>query len=197
MISRGQRERPPFPFAAIRGQEDLKLCLALASVDPTIGGVLIRGDKGTAKSTAARGIARLMPPIEVGYDPARGALDPYNRHPVGRACGAAASPSLTRHRHYDDDDGGASYSEARIADAPFVELPLGATEDRVLGSIDFAATLRSGGRPIFAPGLLAAANRGVLYLDEVNLLAAHLVDVLLDAAAAGVNVVQREGVTRT
>ncbi|MDQ3898665.1 MAG: ATP-binding protein, partial [Actinomycetota bacterium] len=125
---------------AVVGQDDAKLALALAAVDPAIGGVLLRGAKGSAKTTLARGIAALLP-----------------------------------------------------EDAPFVELPLGATEDRVIGSLDLAAAL-TGGEVRFRPGLLAAAHGGVLYVDEVNLLADHLVDVLLDVAATGVNRVEREGV---
>ena len=131
---------PGFPFSAVVGHDDAKLALLLAAADPRIGGVLLRGHKGAAKSTLARGLAALLP-------------------------------------------GG----------APFVELPLGATEDRLVGSIDLAAAL-TGGEVRFAPGLLAACHGGVLYVDEVNLLADHLVDVLLDVAAGGVNRVEREGV---
>ena len=126
-----------YPFAAIIGQEDLKLCLILCAVDPSIGGVLIRGDKGTAKSTAARGIARLMPRIEVGYDSLRGVLDPYNRRPTGSygdgdgtsRCSAESHSATPTHDH---EDMAISYNESRFIDAPFVELPIGATEDRVL-----------------------------------------------------------------
>jgi len=159
-------KKPHYPFSAIVGQEDLKLCLILCAIDPSIGGVLIQGDKGTAKSTAARGLAQLLPMIEVGFDLETGAFNPYN------------------------DIGS---NETKLINTPFVDLPIGATEDRVLGSLDFAGTISSK-KPVFAPGLLAAANRGILYIDEVNLLPAHLVDVLLDAAAMGVNTVQREGV---
>jgi len=136
---------------------------------------LIRGEKGTAKSTAARGLAHLLPPIQVI------ANDPYNR-----------PPNAT------DGYPGEVPADAEITEvpAPFVDLPIGATEDRVLGSLDFQAALKTGER-VFHPGLLAAANRGILYIDEVNLLPAHLVDVLLDAAAMGVNTVQREGLTLT
>ena len=192
-----------YPFAAIIGQEDLKLCLILCAIDPNIGGVLIKGDKGTAKSTAARGIAHLMSQIEVGYDPVREVLDPYNRCYCGGA-DQKSTPSSSNYINdaspiYDDsseDDDHVQYKETRLIATPFVDLPLGATEDRVLGSIDFSSTLKSGGKPIFSPGLLASANRGILYIDEVNLLSAHLVDVILDAAAMGVNTVQREGVTK-
>ena len=175
---------------ALPDQTDLKLCLILCAIDPTVGGVLIRGDKGTAKSTAARGLAHLMPKIEVGYDSKVGGLDPYNQKPSSEA-----------DSHHDDNGGVATdpppmrYAESRYIDTPFVDLPIGATEDRVLGSINFSATLKSGGKPIFAPGLLAVANQGFLYVNEINLLPAHLVNILLDAAAVGVNTVQRERVS--
>jgi Mg-chelatase subunit ChlI len=134
-----------FPFSAIVGQEAMKLALLLNAVNPRIGGVLIRGERGTAKSTAARGLAALLPPL-----------------PAGTA-------------------------------APFVDLPVSATEDRVVGSLDLEAAL-SGGNRRFQPGLLAAADGGVLYVDEVNLLDDHLVDLLLDVAASGENIVEREGI---
>ena len=195
------RRRQHYPFAAIIGQENLKLCLILCAIDPGIG-VLIKGDKGTAKSTAARGIAHLMSRIEVCFDPVRGGLDPYNR---ARYC--ADDNDDTHHSHdnnnntdNDDDDDDQCFfkqcSENKSIATPFVDLPLGATEDRILGSIDFSSTLQNGGKPVFSPGLLASANRGILYIDEVNLLPAHLVDVILDAAAMGVNTVQREGMTK-
>lgn len=173
--------RRHYPFAAIIGQENLKLCLILCAIDSSIGGVLIKGDKGTAKSTAARGIAHLMSTIDVAYDPVKQVLDPYNR------CCADT-------QHNSDNHVEQCFNKS-IA-TPFVDLPLGATEDRILGSIDFSSTLQNGGKPIFSPGLLASANRGILYIDEVNLLSAHLVDVILDAAASGVNTVQREGMTK-
>ena len=164
-----------FPFAALVGQDDLKTALILNAIYPAIGGVLIRGEKGTAKSTAARGLAELLPPIRVV------AGDSYNRdpdHPAGYPGDVPTdAPSFE-------------------IPAPFADLPIGATEDRVLGSLDFEAALRDGKR-VFHPGILAAANRGILYIDEVNLLPAHLIDVLLDAAAMGVNTVQREGITLT
>jgi magnesium chelatase subunit D len=164
-----------YPFAALVGQEQLKLALLLNAVHPGIGGVLVRGEKGTAKSTAARGLADLLPNLTVvagcpfHCDPA----DPWLACPH---CGALGERPA---------------SEMPV---PFVDLPLGATEDRVLGSLDFERALREGRRH-FQPGLLAAAHRGILYVDEVNLLADHLVDVLLDAAALGINTVQREGVS--
>jgi len=161
-----------FPFAAIVGQAQLRTALLLCAVDPTIGGVLIRGDKGTAKSTAARALAAVLPPV------ARVPGCAFNCAPGHRAepCDVCR-------------DGGAQASAV-----PFVTLPLGATEDRVLGSLDIAQALQGGARA-FQPGLLASAHRGLLYIDEVNLLADHLVDVLLDVAAMGVNSVQREGLS--
>jgi magnesium chelatase subunit D len=133
--------RPAFPLTAVVGADEAKTALLLAAADRHLGGVLLRGDKGAAKSTLARGLARLLP-----------------------------------------------------GDAPFVELPLGATEERVVGSLDIGAAL-TGGEVRFQPGLLAQAHGGVLYVDEVNLLADHLVDVLLDAAASGINRVERDGVS--
>src|SRR3954453_19266418 len=130
-----------FPFTAVVGHDDAKRALLLAAIDPAIGGVLLRGQKGAAKTTLARGLAALLP-----------------------------------------------------GDAPFVDLPLGATEDRLIGTLDLGAVLTGDGRR-FEPGLLAAAHGGVLYVDEVNLLADHLVDVLLDVAVSGVNRVEREGIS--
>jgi magnesium chelatase subunit D len=163
-----------YPFAALVGQESLKTALLLNAVDPGIGGVLISGEKGTAKSTAARALAALLPVQRVVAGcPFR--CDPEFPDPSCTHCG-----------------GPAEHAEAEVH-VPFVDLPLGATEDRVLGSLDFERALREG-RRAFQPGLLAAAHRGVLYVDEVNLLPDHLVDVLLDVAASRVNVVQRESV---
>ncbi|HEY5250789.1 MAG TPA: ATP-binding protein, partial [Acidimicrobiales bacterium] len=135
--------KPSFPFSAVVGHENLRMALLLCAVDPGIGGVLLRGQKGSAKTTLARGLATLLP-----------------------------------------------------GDAPFVELPVGASEDRLVGSIDLRAAL-TGGERRFASGLLQAAHGGVLYVDEVNLLPDHLVDVLLDVAASGVNRVEREGVSHS
>ncbi len=163
-----------FPFAAIVGQEDLKTALLVCAVDPGLGGVLIRGDKGTAKSTAARALAEVLPAIQ--------RVD---------GCSFNCMPhAATEHcaRCGEDD------AVARPSPVPFVTLPLGATEDRVVGTLDLQRALQ-GAQRVFQPGLLAAAHRGILYLDEVNLLPDHLVDVLLDAAAMGVNTVQREGLS--
>ncbi len=164
-----------YPFSAIVGQPLLKQALLLCAVDPGIGGVLVRGDKGTAKSTAARGLAQVLPSI------ARVRGCAFNCAP-GQPAEACAVCQ-------------AAQNVAPIeAEVPFVTLPLGATEDRVLGALDLQQALQ-GGQRAFQPGLLAAAHRGILYIDEVNLLADHLVDVLLDVAAMGVNSVQREGLS--
>jgi magnesium chelatase subunit D len=168
--------RPLYPFSALVGQETMKLALLLNAVNPRLGGVLIRGQKGTAKSTAARGLAALLPPILI-VEGCRFACEPG----VGEArcpeCEARAFPTGSRERP-----------------AAFVELPIGATEDRVLGTLDIERVLADGQRQ-FEPGLLARANRGLLYVDEVNLLPDHLVDTLLDAAAMGVNSVERDGIS--
>ncbi|WP_137009710.1 putative cobaltochelatase [Aquitalea aquatilis] len=163
-----------YPFAAIVGQPQLKQALLLCAVDPTLGGVLIRGDKGSAKSTAARGLAAILPPIR------RVPGCAFNCDPAS----PLAECSCCQGEH----------AAAEDAAVPFVNLPLGASEDRVLGSLDFEQALKQG-RQAFKPGLLASAHRGLLYIDEVNLLADHLVDVLLDVAAMGVNTVQREGLS--
>ena len=165
-----------FPFSAIVGQPQLKTALLLCAVDPMLGGVLIRGDKGTAKSTAARALTDILPLI------ARVA-----------GCAFNCTPDVPcKHCEICSDAGAAAQASA----VPFVTLPLGATEDRVLGTLDLEQALK-GGKRVFQPGLLAAAHRGILYIDEVNLLPDHLVDVLLDAAAMGVNAVQREGLSLT
>ncbi len=159
-----------FPFSAVVGQPQLQTALLLCAVDPSMGGVLIRGDKGTAKSTAARALAAILPPIARVAGCAFNCTGPNAHCTVCTAEPGVASP------------------------VPFITLPLGATEDRVLGSLDIASAL-AGGKRVFQPGLLASAHRGILYIDEVNLLADHLVDVLLDVAAMGVNAVQREGLS--
>ena len=161
-----------FPLAALVGQEQLKYALLLCAVNPGIGGVLIRGDKGSAKSTAARGLAGVMAPIGRMV----GCL--YNCAPgePTAGCEVCNGPQPV----------------VETSPVPFVNLPLGAGEDRVLGSLDFERALKEG-RKAFQPGLLASAHRGILYIDEVNLLPDHLVDVLLDVAAMGINRVQREG----
>lgn len=163
-----------YPFAAIVGQDLLKTALMLCAVNPGIGGVLIRGEKGTAKSTAARGLAQLLPPI----DRVRHCAFNCTQDDIAEVC------EICRQKD----------ANSESMPVPFVTLPLGATEDRVLGSLDFERALKDA-KKAFQPGLLASAHRGILYIDEVNLLADHLVDVLLDVAAMGVNRVQREGLS--
>ncbi|MDA0258243.1 MAG: ATP-binding protein, partial [Cyanobacteria bacterium] len=173
------RKRRVFPFTAVIGQEEMKLALLLNVIDPRIGGVMIMGDRGTGKSTTIRALADLLPDIDVVSG------DPYNS--------SATDPDLqssdVRERM---DKGEAITTEPR--QVPMVDLPLGATEDRLCGTIDIEKALSEGVRA-FEPGLLAKANRGLLYVDEVNLLDDHLVDVLLDSAASGWNTVEREGVS--
>ncbi len=196
-----------YPFAALVGQEQLKLALLLNAVDPSIGGVLICGEKGTAKTTAARGLSDLLPPIQV-REGCRCNSGPDDPPPVWDADGLEPTQILpsplagegpgVRGSEFSDRllaDGGQTCAPVPFVElpVPFVELPLGATEDRVVGTLDFERALQAG-RRAFQPGLLAAANRGILYVDEVNLLADHLVDVLLDVAASGVNIVEREGI---
>jgi magnesium chelatase subunit I len=170
---------PIFPFTAIVGQEDLKLALLLNAVNPAIGGVLIRGEKGTGKSTAVRALAGLLPDMEV----VAGCL--YGCHPKGvdGRCEDCQKRKVA--------DNGLPVARRPV---PVVTLPLGATEDRVLGTLDLEAALHEG-RKRFEPGLLARAHRGILYIDEVNLLEDHLVDILLDVAASGTNVVERESIS--
>ena len=168
-----------FPFTAIVNQERMKRALVLNAINFRIGGVLIRGERGTAKSTAARALAALLPDIEVvadgpfGCDPDQPATWCTLCHE--RVAQGETLPRVTRR-------------------VPFVELPVGATEDRVVGTLDIERAIQKGERH-FEPGVLAAANRGILYVDEVNLLDDHIVDVLLDAAAMGVNTVEREGIS--
>jgi|TARA_R100000049_G_C1948672_1_gene95033 magnesium chelatase subunit I len=161
-----------FPFSAIVGQDEMKQALLIAAVDPAIGGVMVFGDRGTGKSTAARALAGLLPPISAVKD------CPYGCSKEDQA-------------RYPDVCGTGPLRKRAV---PFVDLPLGATEDRVLGALDLERALRSGEKA-FEPGLLAKAHRGFLYIDEINLLEDHLVDLLLDVAASGENVVEREGLS--
>ena len=166
-----------FPFSAIVGQEEMKLALLVAAVDPAIGGVLVFGDRGTGKSTAVRALAALLPPMQVVAG-CRYACDPADARRAGAT--SAARPARSR--------------ASATAPVPVVDLPLGATEDRVVGALDLERALTRGEKA-FEPGLLARANRGFLYIDEVNLLEDHLVDLLIDVAASGENVVEREGLS--
>ncbi len=167
-----------YPFSAVIGQESLRLGLLLAAVNPHVSGVLIRGEKGTAKSTMARGLAALLPEITVT------AGCPFY-------CAPEEQPFCP---HCAAKTGGQDRLPLQQRRAAFIDLPLNATEDRLAGGIDFPRSLQEG-RVVFAPGLLAGAHRGLLYVDEVNLLDDHLVDLVLDAAASGKNRVEREGVS--
>ena len=162
----------PFPFSAIVGQEDMKLAMILTAIDPGIGGVLVFGDRGTVKSTAVRGLAALLPPI------------------------TAVAGCPVNSAHEGDIPDWAQVTERHVIEkpTPVIDLPLGATEDRVVGALDIEKALTRGEKA-FEPGLLARANRGYLYIDEVNLLEDHLVDLLLDVAQSGQNVVEREGLS--
>ena len=168
-----------FPFTAIVGQDRMKRALVLNAISPTIGGVLIRGERGTAKSTAARALAALLPEIEIVAD------CPFSCHPTRRdlMCDAC--------RERLDREGVLPVAKKQTG---FVDLPVSATEDRVVGTLDIERAIKLGERH-FEPGILAAANRGLLYVDEVNLLDDHVVDLLLDSAAMGVNVIEREGIS--
>ncbi|MCZ8132051.1 MAG: magnesium chelatase ATPase subunit I [Steroidobacteraceae bacterium] len=172
--------RASFPFSAIVGQEEIKLALLATAVDPSIGGVLAFGDRGTGKSTAVRALAALLPPMRVVVG-CRYGCDPNVRTAWCEDC---------RTQHGADD----APPKSRVAPVPVVDLPLGATEDRVVGALDLERALADGVKA-FEPGLLARANRGFLYVDEVNLLEDHLVDLLIDVAASGENVVEREGLS--
>ena len=170
---------PVFPFTAIVGQEEMKLALQLNVIDPKIGGVMIMGDRGTGKSTTIRAIADLLPEIEVVKD------DPFNSDKSDLdLMGNEVRQAIQNNESL----------ETELIKIPMVDLPLGATEDRVCGTIDIEKALTEGVKA-FEPGLLAKANRGLLYVDEVNLLDDHLVDILLDSAASGWNTVEREGIS--
>jgi magnesium chelatase subunit I len=170
---------PIFPFTAIVGQEEMKLALQLNIIDPKIGGVMIMGDRGTGKSTTIRAVADLLPKIEVVKN------DPFNSHKSDLDLMSNEVKSAVLNEES---------IETEFIKIPMVDLPLGATEDRVCGTIDIEKALTDGVKA-FEPGLLAKANRGILYVDEVNLLDDHLVDILLDSAASGWNTVEREGIS--
>jgi magnesium chelatase subunit I len=168
-----------FPFTAIVGQDEMKTALVLNVIDPGVGGLLIMGEKGTAKSTAVRALAELLPEIEV----VKGC--PFNCAPGGFLCTSCMEKS----------ERGEPVETARQK-MKVVELPLGVTEDRLVGALDIEHALKKGEKR-FEPGLLATANGNFLYVDEVNLLEDHIVDLLLDSAAMGVNTVEREGISFT
>jgi magnesium chelatase subunit I len=169
----------PFPFSAIVGQHDMKLAIQIVAVDSSVNGILALGDRGTGKSTAVRALADLLPPIKVVKS------CPYGCDPKqpGKSCELCSGMNS-----------GSSNAPSESKPVPVVDLPLGASEDRVVGALDLEKAL-SQGIKAFSPGLLAKANRGFLYIDEVNLLEDHLVDLLIDVAASGENVVEREGLS--
>jgi magnesium chelatase subunit I len=175
-------ERLSYPFTAIVGQEEMKLALILNVIDPKVGGVLALGDRGTGKSTIVRALTDLLPEIDVVTN------DPFNSNPYNED---EMSEEVRELLQKPEGLKGIPISKSKIS---MVDLPLGATEDRVCGTIDIEKALTKGVKA-FEPGLLAKANRGILYVDEVNLLDDHLVDVLLDSAASGWNTVEREGVS--
>jgi magnesium chelatase subunit I len=168
-----------FPFSAIVGQDEMKRALLIAAVDPSVGGVLVFGDRGTGKSTAVRALAALLPKMRA----VSGCR--YGCDPAAEPASCASDCTLRT---------GAATPRSDPVAVPVVDLPLGATEDRVVGALDLERALAQGVKA-FEPGLLARANRGFLYIDEVNLLEDHLVDLLLDVAASGENVVEREGLS--
>jgi magnesium chelatase subunit I len=170
-----------FPFSSIVGQDEMKLALLIAAVDPSVGGVLVFGDRGTGKSTAVRALAALLPKMRVVADCAYGCDPDAARTTCVEGCKLR-------------DVGGKGVARTRLVPVPVVDLPLGATEDRVVGALDLERALAHGEKA-FEPGLLARAHRGFLYIDEVNLLEDHIVDLLLDVAASGENVVEREGLS--
>ncbi len=172
---------PIFPFTAIVGQERMRRALILNAVDTRIGGVLIRGERGTAKSTASRALAALLPSVEV-VDDCRFGCDPDKPATWCTECKERFE--------------GTTKIPSHVRTTSFVNLPVSATEDRVVGTLDIEQAIQKGERH-FEPGVLASANRGLLYIDEVNLLDDHVVDVLLDSAAMGVNMVEREGISFT
>jgi magnesium chelatase subunit I len=170
--------RSAYPFSAIVGQNEMKLALLIAAADPGIGGVMVFGDRGTGKSTAVRALASLLPPLRA----VKGCMFHCDPRADVRQCSADCGAPAVSER------------ETETLSTPVVDLPLGATEDRVVGALDLERALARGEKR-FEPGLLARAHRGFLYIDEVNLLEDHLVDLLLDVAASGENVVEREGLS--
>jgi magnesium chelatase subunit I len=169
---------PAFPFSAIVGQDEMKRALMLAAIDGSIGGILVFGDRGTGKSTAVRALAGLLPKMTVAGDCRYNCAPADTGAHCSRCREQAASGRL----------------RSREVAVPVIDLPLGATQDRVAGALDLEKALVAGEKA-FEPGLLAAAHRGFLYIDEVNLLEDHLVDLLLDVAASGTNIVEREGLS--
>lgn len=173
------KRKAVYPFTAIVGQEEMKLALILNVINPSLGGVLIKGEKGTAKSTAVRALAALLPALRSSAG-CRYHCDPANKNLLCDDCRAKLAEA-------------GELPEEELS-MRVIELPVSATEDRVVGTLDIEAAIQEG-RKRFEPGILADANRNILYVDEINLLEDHIVDVLLDSAAMGVNTVEREGVS--
>lgn len=180
MAQKSQFKRVVYPFAALVGQEKMKLALILNAINPQVGGVLIRGEKGTGKSTAVRGLAELLPEIEV----VKGCPFNCDPHTISLMCPSCKEKVLSQRN-------GIQIEKRRTR---VVDLPLGSTEDRLLGCLDIETAIKEGKKSL-EPGILADANRGILYIDELNLLDDHVVDVILDSATSGVNVVEREGIS--
>ena len=168
-----------FPFSAIVGQDEMKLAILIAAVDPSVGGVLVLGDRGTGKSTAVRALAALLPKMKAVVG-CRYHCDPRSKSASCEDCARLKA--------------GTAAPKSHLVPVPVIDLPLGATEDRVVGALDLERALTQGVKA-FEPGLLARAHRGFLYIDEVNLLEDHLVDLLIDVAASGENLVEREGLS--
>ena len=178
-------KRVVFPFSAIVGQEKMKKALILNAINPQVGGVLVRGEKGTGKSTAVRALAELLPVIEV----VRGC--PFNCNPrdISEMCPSCKEKVLSS-----QNSPGGNGLKAEKRRIRVVDLPLGSTEDRLLGSLDIETAIKEGKKSL-EPGILADVHRGILYVDEINLLDDHVVDILLDSATSGINVVEREGIS--
>jgi len=180
MAQKSQFKRVVYPFTAIVGQEKMKLALILNAINPQVGGVLIRGEKGTGKSTAVRGLAELLPEIEV----VKGCPFNCDPHTISLMCPLCKEKVLSQKNGI----------KIELRRTRVVDLPLGSTEDRLLGSLDIEIAIKEGKKSL-EPGILADANRGILYIDELNLLDDHVVDVILDSSTSGMNVVEREGIS--
>ena len=190
MAKESRLKRVVYPFTALVGQEKMKLALTLNAINPQVGGVLIRGEKGTGKSTAVRALAELLPEIEV----VKGCPFNCDPHNISLMCPSCKERVLSGTGEKNRVKSGGNGIQIEKRRTRVVDLPLGSTEDRLLGSLDIEAAIKEG-RKSLEPGILADANRGILYVDELNLLDDHIVDVILDSSTSGVNVVEREGIS--